>query len=63
MRRDPYTLYVALNENGEASGKLYTDDNESFDYREGEYILTDLQFKNGRLSSKSVLSILLVLYV
>ncbi len=52
MRRDPYTLFVALDENGQASGKLYTDDNESFEYREGEFILCQLEYKNGRLTSK-----------
>lgn len=54
MRRDPYTLYVALDENREASGSLYSDDNESYDYRDGEYVLNQLEFKNGRLSSKVV---------
>lgn len=52
MRKDPYTLYVALNENGDASGQLYTDDNESFEYRDGEYVLTQMDFKNNKLSSK-----------
>lgn len=52
MVKDPYTLYVALGENGEATGKLYTDDNESYDYREGEYVLADLQYKAGKLTSK-----------
>jgi mannosyl-oligosaccharide alpha-1,3-glucosidase len=38
MRTDPYTLYIALNASKEASGSLYTDDEESFNYiRKDEY--------------------------
>jgi len=52
MRRDPYTLYVALDEKKEAAGRLYSDDNESYEYRAGAYVYNQLEFKNGRLSSK-----------
>jgi alpha 1,3-glucosidase len=38
MKRDPYTLYVALDDAKTASGTLYMDDEESFDYeRKGEF--------------------------
>lgn len=38
MTGDPYTLYVALDKNDAAAGKLYMDDEESFAYeRKGEF--------------------------
>lgn len=38
MRKDPYTLYVALDANSQAAGKLYMDDEESFGYsKRNEY--------------------------
>lgn len=35
MARDPYTLVVALDRNRTASGRLYVDDGESYDYLDG----------------------------
>lgn len=37
MAHDPYTLTVALNNSGKASGNLYIDDGETFNYEQGEY--------------------------
>lgn len=38
MTGDPYTLYIALDKNDAATGKLYMDDEESFAYqRKGEF--------------------------
>lgn len=38
MKKDPYTLYIALDKNDQATGALYMDDEESFGYkRRGEY--------------------------
>jgi len=37
MKHDPYTLYVALDADLTASGKLYMDDEESFGYKQGEF--------------------------
>jgi len=38
MTHDPYTLYVALDSDGHASGRLYMDDGNTFDYlRKDEY--------------------------
>ncbi|KAG8628165.1 hypothetical protein KVT40_004038 [Elsinoe batatas] len=37
MKRDPFTLVVVLPDNGDASGDLYFDDGESFDYQLGAY--------------------------
>ena len=34
MKFDPYTIVVALDEKGKASGYLYVDDGESYEYKE-----------------------------
>lgn len=38
MKRDPFTLKVALSQSGNASGELYLDDGESYDHREGNFV-------------------------
>ncbi|KAJ3415861.1 hypothetical protein HDV05_003925 [Chytridiales sp. JEL 0842] len=47
--RDPFTLLVALDANGKASGDLYVDDGHSFDYEKGVFISTTFSFENGIL--------------
>lgn len=42
MKSDPYTLFVALDENEHANGLLHMDDEESFGYQRGESV--DAQF-------------------
>jgi len=37
MMADPYTVHVALDEGGSASGELYIDDGDSMDYAKGDY--------------------------
>ena len=37
MAHDPYSLYVAPNAVGEASGMLYLDEEDSFNYRSGHF--------------------------
>lgn len=54
MKKDPYTLYVALDKNDKAAGDLYMDDEESFGYeRRGEFgeasFVADL--KDGSLTN------------
>jgi len=53
MAKDPYTLFVALDSKGEASGELYVDDGHSFDYQKGDYIRRRFSFSNGRLSAST----------
>ena len=52
MRYDPYTLVVALNSTGGATGELYIDDGETFDYQTGAYIHRSFEFD----AASSVLS-------
>lgn len=43
MRLDPYTLRVALDKQGAASGELYTDDGNSFAHEQGEFVWRGLK--------------------
>ena len=55
MKKDPYTLYVALDPSLQASGKLYMDDEESFGYsKRQEYALAvfTADLSAGKLSNK-----------
>jgi len=53
MVKDPYTLFVALDSKGEASGELYIDDGHSFDYQRGQFVRRKFSFSNGRLSASA----------
>ena len=52
MAEDPFTLYVALNEQGNAFGKLFMDDSISFDYQEGGYILKEFSYSKGHFTCR-----------
>ncbi|XP_058812435.1 neutral alpha-glucosidase C-like [Topomyia yanbarensis] len=54
MKTDPYTLLVALDNNGSAKGTLYVDDEISFEYRNGQYVYIELRFVNGTLYSSKI---------
>jgi len=60
MKRDPFTLKVALNQLGGASGELYLDDGESYDHREGNFIwrefVAESTKKTVKISSKDLAS-------
>ncbi|KAM4733138.1 neutral alpha-glucosidase AB isoform 4-T4 [Anableps anableps] len=51
MEHDPYTLYVALNNQRTAEGELYIDDGHTFNYEKKEFIHRRFSFTNGVLSS------------
>jgi alpha 1,3-glucosidase len=56
MKFDPFTLVVVLDKDGNASGTLYVDDGETFDYQNGAYIHRRFSFssKFGSLTSTSL---------
>ncbi|XP_055303269.1 neutral alpha-glucosidase AB-like, partial [Sitodiplosis mosellana] len=54
MKNDPYTLIVCLDRFKEANGTLYEDDEESYDYRNGKYVYSQIEFKSNVLSSKLI---------
>jgi alpha-glucosidase len=43
MRTDSLTLLVCVDANGEAVGQLYEDDGDGFDYKKGDYRLTEIK--------------------
>ncbi|KAM4586157.1 neutral alpha-glucosidase AB isoform 4-T4 [Fundulus diaphanus] len=51
MEHDPYTLYVALNNQRTAEGELYIDDGHTFNYEKKEFIHRRFSFSNNVLSS------------
>lgn len=54
MENDPFTLVIALDSEGEASGRLYLDDGESFEYTRGDYILREFKVQGRVLTSRSL---------
>ena len=60
MKRDPFTLKVALSQVDTASGELYLDDGESYDHREGNFIwrgfVAESTKKTVTISSKDLAS-------
>lgn len=54
MKNDPFTLVVCLDRFKEANGTLYEDDEQSYEYRNGKYIYSQIEFKNNVLSSKLI---------
>ncbi|KAJ3125695.1 hypothetical protein HK098_008287 [Nowakowskiella sp. JEL0407] len=54
MLHDPITLIVVLDANGSAKGSLYLDDGKSYDFKNGEYIMSEIEFSKGVLRSKDV---------
>ncbi|CAH1791374.1 unnamed protein product [Owenia fusiformis] len=52
-RLDPYTLVIALNKQGRASGDLYIDDYQSFSYKNGEFIHRKFTFENNKLTNSN----------
>jgi alpha 1,3-glucosidase len=51
---DPYTLIIALDENQQATGELYEDDENSFDFLSGSYIHKQYKFDGKTLQSQSI---------
>ncbi|KAH7071240.1 glycosyl hydrolases family 31-domain-containing protein [Paraphoma chrysanthemicola] len=48
MKYDPFTLVVVLDKDGNASGTLYLDDGETFDYQQGAFIHRRFDFDSKR---------------
>jgi alpha 1,3-glucosidase len=48
MKYDPFTLVVVLDKDGNASGTLYIDDGETFDYQLGAFIHRTFNFDGSR---------------
>ncbi|KAI4237603.1 MAG: hypothetical protein L6R40_005894 [Gallowayella cf. fulva] len=53
MKFDPYTLVVALDNSGRATGELYIDDGESFEYQKGAFIHRRFRFSSAPHAASS----------
>jgi len=51
---DPYTLYVVLDSNNRASGTLYIDDGETYNYKKKKYIYLRFVYKDNKLTSSLI---------
>ena len=52
MAYDPFTLVVALDQEGSAQGELFVDDGVSFDFeKKNKFFLSQLKFQKGVLSA------------
>ena len=54
MQRDPFTLVVALDKDKSSKGTLYLDDGETYDWKQGAYILQKFEFKDFKLNGSSL---------
>lgn len=55
MHNDPYTLVIALGLDGNASGRIYIDDGETFAFERGEYKETAFNIQQGNSLISKVL--------
>jgi mannosyl-oligosaccharide alpha-1,3-glucosidase len=53
MSTDPYTLVVALDSRGMASGELFMDDGSSYNYLNGAYVLRRFTYSDSTLTASS----------
>lgn len=53
MAKDPFTLWIALDSSGSASGDLYLDDGHSFAYQRGSYLHRQFSFSKGVLTNEA----------
>lgn len=54
MRNDPFTIYVALDNENNAHGNLFVDDYESFDYKKKKYLYIRFSFKDRTFTSNLI---------
>ncbi|KAI8997781.1 glycosyl hydrolases family 31-domain-containing protein [Pilobolus umbonatus] len=50
MKLDPFVFVIALDSHGYAEGRLYMDDEESYEYQHGAYAYTKYEYKGGVFS-------------
>jgi len=53
MMNDPYTLTVAPDAAGTATGSLYIDDGKSYDYRDGKFVYVKFTYGDGKLTASA----------
>jgi alpha 1,3-glucosidase len=51
MHGDPFTLVVALDGSGEATGSLYVDDGKTYEHTKGKYHYVDFKYSKSILKS------------
>lgn len=51
MKNDPYTLIAIADQQGQAKGDLYIDDESSFEYRHNKYLALRFKLEGKKLTS------------
>ncbi|CCE61935.1 hypothetical protein TPHA_0B02620 [Tetrapisispora phaffii CBS 4417] len=51
---DAYTLLISPNLNGFANGILYVDDGISFEYQNGQYVVSNFTFQDNKITNKVI---------
>ncbi|VDL81127.1 unnamed protein product [Nippostrongylus brasiliensis] len=46
MLHDPITLFVALDDSGAAKGSIYLDDGTTHNYKEGQYLFAEVEYRS-----------------
>ena len=54
MKKDPFTLRVALSNDGSARGELYLDDGETYSHRDGKFVWREFVAEKPAKKSKGV---------
>jgi mannosyl-oligosaccharide alpha-1,3-glucosidase len=54
MKRDPFTLRVALSKAGTARGELYLDDGESYNHMKGQFVWREFIAEKSKSSTKTL---------
>ena len=54
MKKDPFTLRIALSNNGSARGELYLDDGETYSHRDGKFVWREFVAEKPAKKSKGV---------
>lgn len=57
MKRDPFTLRVALSKAGNARGELYLDDGESYNHMKGQFVWREFVAEKSSKSTKPLLEL------
>ncbi len=53
-REEPYYLVIALNKEERATGALYVDDEETYNFEKGRYSFKRFEYKDNELSIKNI---------
>lgn len=54
MQDDPVSLFIAVDKDNQATGTLYIDDEQTYEYRRGQHLYLHFELKDNKLTSKKI---------